>query len=407
MDRDYITEESVHSDKKQDDIVHILKDRFCEQIEIEIPMSVSSEEDLYELSEEELFDQLYDEQLENSQVSPLCQYFVEPGTAEFFETTGFISDGQVRVFRYRCIQDDADEEEEDRTGTTTFKRRNFVSRIIGDYPLSRFWSDRDIEVVDATNRSTCQHLARATLENNQEEIEDRDNNYVLKLKDYNIFYDYLSPAVKEREFGKVYFHSATHYIAKDIPTVLTPKLSSPETFVVHQHPAETFSIYGNFRRNPRKPRFQSGVPGGILKVLTVPAARDEYWKNRFNFINKSKTHPVLKHEIRPVIFKELLKYNQDFQHWFENTTSLIQPDSWIEFYKTYQHLYKKVDRRVTRRLDVLKVKRNLAVRRYNTFVEVWRKYRERRIAEKAARTNISPVATRTRARKRSTKEENK
>jgi hypothetical protein len=151
--------------------------------------------------------------------------------------------------------------------------------------------------------------------------------------------------VTYRQHGAVYFSTITTYYPKDTycPPSLRPRrvkefiydTPSQRQRRPHdtrlQHPTfDHITIIGgqSFRR-PRQP-WSPFYTQSILKIAANE--RNIYWKNRFNHQRQLRTNTQYREHSRLInfsrdrytIYRELLKQNNNWQNWFDTTTTIQQ-----------------------------------------------------------------------------------
>ncbi len=349
--------------------------------------NISTDEELSDLdSEEKIFDLWRDEELESFRIPVTDRLPADIHTSPLWNNLVVTGQGHWRASKKREDREEADELEANRTGYTKFKRGNNFNIATGDYPRSRQWYDVPVEQIDALHQ--VPRLSKEQIDNNNRPF--KDNEYLLTKEDYKAVRRNLSKGKVEREFGKVFFGTETRYFPKYLPRGALLR-SSPirklNTYIIYKDQVEEYRMYGNFSRPPRDIRkYKSENPSGILKELTETGRRDDYWRQRLEFVQENRTHPRLRQEIFTKIYRELLACNCDTRYWYLTTTSLIQPDIESVYNKKYQKLYQTVDLFVNARLDVLPFKKIRAVQAKRTILKAWKQLQRRRQASRTITT---------------------
>lgn len=245
------------------------------------------------------------------------------------------------LFRYNLITQNA------QGPLQRYRERRDLFRAIGDYPceFNKFWelAEKNAGALDRKQYNTAfdhQTLTR---------IHHWPEDYVeIPKEELHLVEIPLSPGTTSRVVGRVFFDKEVQYLPQEATRV--PRLKLPP--VRHFQPVgEQGDEYweeiklSEYIRKPRAEIYKPKEGNGILKVLTAPGQREQYWKERLAYISSTvedPDYPEQHQEVIRNIFGELMKNSDNLQNWFNTTTSLLQSDKdikkeWSRKYKYYMN----------------------------------------------------------------------
>lgn len=270
-----------------------------------------------------------------------------------------IRDAKVRLETFYQIIEETERNEVREFGTTLYKKQLKLWKFCGDLPILKSWWKSCAYEVDKLRGVPFWY---------EEEDFHIDLDWYTKSPDN--FYQVrrlLTPRAKEREFGRVFFSTATTYIEVD-SVYPTSRIQVVRDYkpVVGKKLSQVFDLlkktkggyykigedkcYGTFERKPRSeflyhpPRtgfstyngskyLYRHTGTGILKRLTFEGQRYRYFRNRveylhYRIITRFPFTPENTHyqfSVGATLFDELRRYFFDFDTWI-NIFDTIVPE---------------------------------------------------------------------------------
>ena len=227
----------------------------------------------------------------------------------------------------------------------------------GDIPKDRFWYESNIHQIDKTTNTLCYAYPTLTTDDLETPVNVKSHYKEIILN--------LSPHITEREYGRVYFSTATKYVHIDSPPYLKRKIKNPRGYIVYK----THKIFCPVYVRPPSLYY---ITKGILKIPTVYGYIATKILNNLNLLRYNRQlHPYrTEGSIAFELFHTIRNdYNFQIHDWALNTPFLEPPD-YDEHIRDHLQQYENSEISFYNQLDT--IRRNLI--QYNYFAKTIQRF---------------------------------